>query len=781
MPPATQIVRRAGQLPVETTGFVGRRSELTTLGSLLSGSRLVTVTGAGGVGKTRLALRAASGAAARYRHGVVLAELAGLRDPELLPHAVASALGLSQQDSRTRMEAVTGYLRQRESLLILDTCEHVVDECALFVEAVLREAPDVTILATSRQPLDVPGESTFPLSPLQVPEPGAAPVTGDAVELFAQRAVAAMADFEVTRANQERVIQLCRQLDGIPLAIELAAVRLRALDLDELARRLDRRLKFLAGGRRGSAPRHQSLRDTIGWSYELCDGEEQVLWARLSVFAGPFSVQAAEDTCAGGDLPRDAVFPTLISLVEKSVLIRDDGPVPCYRMLDTIREYGTERLAGTAERDQIRKTMIRHYLRVIEELDADPLTDQLTRYRTLRAQHASLIAALDYCLTVPGLERTVARLVMAAYWYILISGAFQEATHYLTKVLERFPGPSAERAGLLTLHGLLATATAAGDPGTGLAECEEGLAMAEALGASRIHARGHLYYCQALMAAGRPGDAIAAGLTARDLMARSGDTATAEALWLYLGVSQLLTGDIGECYASSAQGLRQMPADGSERWLSSFLYVMSAVVLALRGEHEQASLALRKSLVLRQELGDPMGIAYCLGLLGFVAAGQGRPKHAAWLMGTASPVWESLGTEPFTGVPGLADLVREAEIGAREELGADAWDEIFRAAAVCPLDETVALAARNGELPLAAIGRAAAGTAAPTLTNREQEIALLVADGLSNREIAERLVISKRTVDSHVEHIFGKLGVSSRVQLAVWVRQHQARWTTGPA
>lgn len=778
MPRAPQVARRPGQLPAETTGFVGRTSELATLCALLSGSRLVTVTGAGGVGKTRLALRAAARSASRYAHGVVLTELSGLDDPQLLPHAVASALGLGQQDSRTRLEAISGYLRERELLLILDTCEHVIDECALFAEAVLRRAPRVTILATSRQPLDVPGESTYPLSPLPVPEQGDAPSPGDAVELFAQRAAAALAEFEVTDANRAQVIQLCRQLDGIPLAIELAAVRLRALEIGELARRLDHRLRILAGGRRGTAARHQALRDAIGWSYDLCTGGEQTLWARLSVFAGPFSMQAAEETCAGGELTRDAILDTLISLVDKSVLILQAGPVPCYGMLGTIREYGAERLAGTGDADKVRGRMLSHYLRLAEEFDSDPLAGQLARYRVMRAQHDNIRAALGYGFGIPGADRAVARLITVLFWYVLISGEFTEARHWLSRLLDRFGDPTAERAAGLLLEGLLTTAQ--GDPVPGLAECEEGLTMAAALGDEKLYARGHLYYCMALLVAGRLDEAAATARTADGLMRAAGDVANAEVLYLYDAMTHLLAGELDQCHATCAEGLRRMPSERGERWTTSFLLAMAGAAWFLKGEPERGVDAAREFLRMRQELGDSMGMAFGLSLLGVMAANQAQFRRTAWLTGAASQVWEQMGTTAFTGVAGLAELARAAADESREAMGGDAYSEAFRAGADRSLDEVVRLALSEADDPPLApppLAPPPGGADAPKspLTGREREIAGLVADGLSNRQIAEHLVISKRTVDSHVEHIFGKLGISSRVQLAVWVREPASR------
>ena len=353
--------RTPGMLPPQTSGFVGRVAELGRARDLLRESRLVTITGTGGVGKTRLAVRVASEAAAGFRDGVRLIELSGVRDPGLLMYTVAAGLTLAElsnaeADQGSQLDTLLGFIRDRELLLILDTCEHLVDACAALADTVLRAAPGVIILATSRQPLDASGEAVLQLFPLPVPDPSEESAgQADAVELFAQRAAAAVPGFTVTPENLADVITVCRRLDGIPLAIELATVRLRALPLHQMAERIDDRLRLLTGGRRSGTPRHQTLRAAIDWSYSLCTPTEQLLWERLSVFAGGFDIVAAEAVCAGGELATEEILPTLVSLVDKNVLVSERAPdpgvpeggkpdEPAFRMLDTIREFGAERL-----------------------------------------------------------------------------------------------------------------------------------------------------------------------------------------------------------------------------------------------------------------------------------------------------------------------------------------------------------------------------------------------------------------------------------------------------
>jgi predicted ATPase len=334
----------AGRFPRDAyADFVGRQEELTRVGTLLAASRLVTIAGPGGVGKTRIALMAAAQEADRHPDGRWIVELSGLRDPALLPSTVAGVLGLPGQDPRSALDVVLEYLKDRRLLLILDTCEHLLDACATLIHAVLRAAPRVTVLTTTRQPLDMPSEHVFAVAPLPVPDTG--PVS-DAVELFGLRAAAVVPGFTVTEQNAADVIRLCGRLDGIPLAIELAAMRLRTLRLPELVRRLDHRFAVLNGGKPDAPPRHQTLRTAIEWSHELCSPAERRLWARLSVFAGTFSVAAVEEVCAAVSLERPDVVSALIGLVDKSVVVREGEH---YRMLDTLREFGAERLASSGE------------------------------------------------------------------------------------------------------------------------------------------------------------------------------------------------------------------------------------------------------------------------------------------------------------------------------------------------------------------------------------------------------------------------------------------------
>jgi predicted ATPase/DNA-binding CsgD family transcriptional regulator len=760
------LTRRLGQLPVEVTGFVGRERELSSLAALLGTARLVTVTGPGGVGKTRLALRAAAHAKT-YSDGIYLAELSGLRDPELLPHTVATCLGLPEQDARSRLDAMLDYLRDRELLLILDTCEHLVDACAMLADVLLRATISVTVLATSRQPLDVPGEHTMSLDPLPVPDPDAdldfgQTGRGDAVELFVQRAAAVQPGFAITDANRREVIGLCRRLDGVPLALELATMRLRALSLSQLAGRLEDRFQLLTGGRRAVLPHHQTLRTATEWSYDLCTPTEQLLWARLSVFAGTFDVEAAEEVCAGDGLAGQDVLANLVGLVDKSIVLRVENGQTRYRLLDTLREFGAEKLArGT---DSARARHVARYVRLASYFGMhSQADDQIVRFRQLRAEHEEIRAAIDYAFGLPGREGDAAVIAASLFGYWQMAGLMREGGYWLGKVLDRFTEASAERARALMIAGSLAIFR--GETSSAIASIEEAIRIAEAVADPIAKGVGYMYLCLALLTAGRYDEAIAAGAIAEERATANRDRAALVFIDYEMCYLHLLTGRLDEGLARCEQGLARLGPDSKELWMRGFLHLLKGLALYLRGEHETSAAAFGTGLAMKHEVRDPLGTGYALEGMAMLAVAHDRAVRAAWLLGAADEMWRlvgsRLGRDPF-----LEALHQQTEDSARQTLAGDRFDAVFREGAAAPLDQVIAAAIADADELDATLE---VTVKAQLLTSREQEIAELVSQGLSNREVAQRLVISKRTVDAHIEHIYGKLGVSSRVQLANWL------------
>ncbi len=590
--PGIDAGRRRRQLPAELSGFVGRTDELAALVGLLRRGRLVTVTGPGGVGKTRLALRAAADAANRYADGTRLVELSGLADPALLPAAAAECLGLHGRDPRPSRAAVLDHLRGRRLLLIFDGCEHLTTAVARFTSQLLRETNGITILATSRQPLHLAGEQVLRLGPLPVPEAGRDPAPGGAVELFATRAAAAAGGFTVSEAELPDVIRICRRLDGLPLGLELAAVRVRALPLAELADRLDASFSVLAGARRGAAPRQQTLRAAIDWSFDLCTEAERAVWARLSVFAGSFDLAAARDVAACPLVPAGRVGDVLAGLVDKSVVLRGDGladpPGGRYRLTGPAREYGAERLAAADQEGEARRRHARWYRRIarsfLRHLLAD---DQATRLRELQAEHADLSAALAHGFAAAGPRgrRDAARLATALLPYWLMSGRLREGIGWQDAVLGSAAADSGEAAGALASRAVLGAMLGAPEAVT---DARAAIAVAARSGDGRGDGDGRaggLGYLALQLALGLglgPGlagyrESVEAAAQARLRLTGADLDAARRCLDVQLGLASALG---GSCTAAVAAGRRALAGLGpGERWLHGYVAITSALAL----------------------------------------------------------------------------------------------------------------------------------------------------------------------------------------------------------
>ena len=366
----SQTTAPPGHLPVDLTSFVGRRSEVADTKQALAQSRLVTLIGVGGVGKTRLAVRAATDVRRAYADGVWFVDLSTLNDEELLVSTVATALELQSRSRGWAPAALARHLTERDLLIVLDNCEQVRDACAVLVDTLLRACPSLNELAMSRQALEIIGERLVAVHPLGIPDAGDTPSPDalekyDAVVLFTERAQAVAPGFQITEENHEAVATLCRRLDGIPLALELAAARLRVLSPQQIVARLDEHTALLRSGSSVAPERHRSLRSLIDWSYGLCSPEEPTRWARLAVFAGTFDHEAAEEVCAGDDLPQVLVLDLLTGLVDKSILLTEAGvDAVRYRMPETIRAFGREQLAATGEESTLRRRHRDHFARM---------------------------------------------------------------------------------------------------------------------------------------------------------------------------------------------------------------------------------------------------------------------------------------------------------------------------------------------------------------------------------------------------------------------------------
>jgi non-specific serine/threonine protein kinase len=774
----------AGWLPAETDEFVGRTAELQQIDALLRDAPLVTLVGPGGVGKTRVALRAAAAAAGRYADGVSLVELSALRDPELLAHTIARGLGLAEQAAGSQRDALLGYLRDRRLLLLLDTCEHLIDACAELAEAVLAAAPQVTVLATSREPLDVAGETTFGIRPLPVGRPAdgtGEDGAGDAVELFARRAAAALPGFTVTAGNRAEVARICRGVDGVPLAIEMAAGRLRDLTLAEVSGLLNRRLALLTGGGGGDeggggGGRHETARAVIAWSYDTCSAAERTLWTRLSVFPGRFSVRAAAEVCASGELSGTAILETIFGLVNKSLLVRVD-PVaddqPGFRMLDVVREFGAERLAASGEEPGIRDRLLARYRAMAR--DAARLArgdNQLDRFAGLRAEHASVQASLRHSLeprtteAAPAREREGAELAVRLWAYWLSSGLIAEGVYWLGKALDRVTGDSALRAWLLVARSGIGAMR--GSAAQAVADGEACVEIAERVDQPHIAGRAYACLCLAYTFGGQLAAAARAGEQAELLLAGSADTDGLILLDLHLAVMCQASGQPERSLGYYQRGMERFSDGSGERMYHGYLRLAGAFAyLEMPGREADCARMLSSLLLGKYDLAEVTGTAYGLELFGWLAARSGRHQRAAWLLGAADALWERLGVRLSNAVH-REQLHAAAVAAASGALGDEEFAALFGAGRQHPLDELVALAindADNLDGPVPDGARAGAGT----LNDREREVAALAATGLTTAQVARRLFLPPRVVEEHLASVFGQLGVTSARQLGPWL------------
>ncbi len=760
-------------LPAEVTSFVGRRREVADVKRLLSRSRLVTLTGVGGVGKTRLAFRVAAEVRRAFPDGVWLVELASLENPELLAYNVLHALGTQNNTPRPALDVLIDHLRDRSPLIVLDNCEHLLNECAALVTSLLRSVPGLRILATSRQVLGIAGEQTLAVPALSLPASDTGPLPTeafaqyDAVRLFSERARAVLPDFTVTADNRDTVERICRRLDGIPLAIELAAVRLRVLSLRQLLDRLDDRFKLLGGGSEAAPPRHRTLRALIDWSYTLCTPQERLLWARASVFSGGLDLEAAEAVCSGDGIARDDVLGLVSGLVDKSVLVRDETPPGSrYRLLETIRQYGRERLAESGEEAGLQRRHRDHY----QELAADARArlfgpSQLPLLKRLKADNANLRSALDYCFGHPG-EEGVGMAIAADLLYHWITGYLGEGRRRLAQALaaDHEPGPLRGRALLINcwlavIQGETVAAEAM------LVECH---GLGDDLDESLL--AGIALY-SGLIAMDRCDGAAAVGLC-EEAVARhqgTGDlSGLAQALG-WLSAARTLVGDTRAAAVAASEGISlcDVHNEGLHR---AYLLTMLGIARWREGDTWHATALAKESLAFHASLMNPRGIALDLALLAWCAAADGRHERAGRLLGVLQALSRSQGTWQAIGVPvsgyrHLNPFHAECQAEVLRALGESGLDTAARRGSGMPIGDALAYALQEEDAPAEK-----PGTPSP-LTRRELEISRLIARGMSNKQIAAELVISQRTVEGHVEHMLTKLGFCSRTQIAVWTEQ----------
>ena len=651
-------------LPAELTSFIGRRKELRELPAVLGSSRLLTLTGAGGVGKTRLAVRLARDLVNHFRDGVWVVDLAPLSAPSLVAQTIVTVLGVREGPKRSARDILLDTLRDRELLLVIDNCEHLIAACAELVETLLRGAPALRILATSREALGVSGETVWRVPSLSLPEAGAsvradALVESEATQLFIERATAVEPGFTPTADNADAIARLCRRLDGIPLAIELAAARTVVLSPQQIETRLHDRFRLLTGGSRTAIARHRTLEATVDWSYELLSDVERQLLQRLSVFPASWTLEAAEHVCGSDGINEHDVLDLLSRLASKSLVVIDsDGAGEHrYRFLETVRQYARERLAQSGAARRLRE---RHFDFFFNEFrGARPILQghgQLELLKRLRSEQENVRAALECALTSPPLAEKGVELAGALFWFWTKRSQFEEGSLWLERALAvRVDPPGSLRASALL--GLANVSYFRGiDARDHLAEA---LSLGRAAGDPWVMS--HALFLQALAALER-GDydrAVACALEARAAAdAGGGDVDHAGPLFV-LGHVAMLTGDTERALALYDESIEVSRRNG-ESWGLGILLLAAAAMRIIRDDHVQGRTQASEALSLFQELEDPRGIAWSLEVFAGLLAAGGEPEGAARLWAASEELLESIGASVAPNIRLIRDRYLEA-------------------------------------------------------------------------------------------------------------------------
>jgi len=792
-------------LPLQSSSLIGRAKELVELAGALNKTRLLTLSGVGGVGKTRLALALAEHVGGSYTDGTWFIELAALADAALTPQTVAAAVSLPLAPGAEPLSGLLTYFHARHALLILDNCEHLLAGCAALADALLRHCAHVQIIATSREPLGIAGELRWRVPPLAAPTDECLAATElrrySAVELFVTRVQSALPQFELSDGNAHNVGRICMRLDGIPLALELAAARARAVPLDVIAERLDQRFRLLTGGDRTAVPRQQTLAAAIGWSHDLLTDDERRLFRGLSVFAGGWTLDAAERICATDASAGGEVLDLLTRLIDKSMVVAEAGPrgIDRYRLLETLRQYGQERLAESGEGDGMRDRHFAYYLALVKTAHTEVAAPRQRDgwLRRLDADNDNIRAALTW-----GSERdprAALRLAVDASWHWWYRRRHLEGVGWLETLLESAPDDTLLQARALAHIGLLAREY--GDVERAQRVLSEARVRFDALGNRRGQAHVLNTLTLLCLAQERLADARAAATECLRLNQEIGDlarqgfalthlgfVATVEEDFLaashwhtqslrlarslgdrfrimrqcyLLGTIRRLLGDYSaavELFAEAAPLL-----DAQDPWTRAWEWMFPGDLAVDQGQYARAAELYQQALDYNQRVSHRGGVSWVTQRLGILVIRMGDPRRGVRILAAT----QAISAPMLRGnVPELAYERRRALDDARV-VGDDAFAAEYSSGQALTLEEAALLALQD-----APIEHAASALDGP-LTPRQLEVAMLIARGLTNRQIGERLVVSTHTVERHVENILQKLRLASRTEIAVWMVERE--------
>ena len=747
-------------LPMPLTGLVGRERELAEIAQLLEGNRLVTLVGAGGIGKTRLAIEEAAVMAPLFPDGVDLVELSNVADPALLWTAVARVIGIEERADADLVQRLMRILRLQSRLLVLDNCEHLAAACAAAATQLLGSCPGLRILATGRVGLGVPGEIRWRVPSLTFPWPEHPPLLDQldsfgAVSLFVDRARAARPGLVIRPADVGALSLICFRLDGIPLALELAAARVSALTISEIAERLDDRFTLL-NRRAGGPARHQTLRASVDWSHQLLSKPERALLRRLAVFAGGWSLSAAEAVCVGPPVEPGQAAPLLAALVDKSLVQAEDSATGTrYRLLAAIEAFSSEQLAMCGEAEAVQS---RHgtYFAELGEHTVSRLHGEHQDLWACRIdqEQANLRAARLWCAADPARVGLGLRMASGLWDYWLIRGLLEEGAAWLQDVLQRAAGPAAARADALT--GLAVMNSLRGNSESVGELFAASIALYEQIDDRQGQARA-LALLGFWLASQDDCGAAEALERALVLAGQSQDRYFAAFSLLMAAMGASVTGNTSLARTRAVRSTCLFTEISDSRG-TGYAQCVLADCLINDGDPVEGLAILRACSGVFEALGDRWGLLISAGSMALAHAALGDWAQAAFALGVADSLRERIGGRPFHGVQAAIDAVATKTVA---ELGTEITSQ-----------RQAGMAAGRGDHIAAAL-RAARETASQpppqqqeVLTPREHEITELIAAGLTNRQIAERLFIALRTVDTHVGHILAKLGCSNRSQVA---------------
>jgi predicted ATPase/DNA-binding CsgD family transcriptional regulator len=737
--------------------------------------RLLTLTGPGGVGKTRLALHIAADVGGAFADGVQFVDLASITKPDLVAPTIAHVLGVRDTGGSPVADRLSVFLRAKSLLLVLDNFEQVV-EAAPFLSSLLGACPNVLALVTSRVRLRVSGEHEYVVPPLGLVAPDTRYDVDElarsaAVRLLVERAQAVTDSFSLTPDNASAVAEICRRVDGLPLAIELAAARIKILPPAALLARLDQRLPVLSGGNRDLPARQQTMRATLAWSYDLLSAAEQRLFRRLSVFVDGFALAAAEAVVGLGSRAPESL-DLVASLVDKSLLRQEPGldGEPRFRMLETAREFGLEQVIANGEEAAVRGCHAAWYLALATA--AGPLVrlgGEPERLSQLSAEHGNLRDALGW-LAARGDAEGVARLSGALHWFWHMGGHGCEGSAWLERALAAGAATSpAARIGALS--GASNLAVQQGDHARARALAAESLALARVEGDRVAEAENLFLLSRAASQQGAATEATEFATEAAALNRALGDERALPWALQRLGIEAFAAGDWTEAAAFLAEALAGFRAVANPLGVA---YASGSLGLAwhLQGDRRQAAALFRESLLLHRELADPYNTAHTLVHVALLATEAGDVARAARILGAADGLFAATGTARLRYLPEIED---RAQAEARSRLGPKTYVAMWETGRALSFADAIeeglaAIAAGGGDaLP----ARSSAETASDGLTTREREVLRHLIAGRSNAEIAAALFVSRRTITTHVSRLYAKLGVSSRAEAIAFTHRHE--------